>query len=387
MKTVIVFLFSLLISSGLMAQIFQTSQLSAVLKKCYSDSVQKTERLAALKFHNLINDYRKQNKIDTLAWDDELWLASRNHNIWMGENSKLSHTQTENTKYFTGKNPGDRYNYATANKGSSSWSGENALYNYNDNGSSIEQISETMAKTAFNQWKNSPGHDENMRAPHSHSHGAAFYLEPDGPVWATDLFSYNRFDKPDLTVSKELASADKSSPSQDIKTSKIKAETVKKIRVKDAMQLCSSLLSVLETNSITKIRKANKKAAQRHADYIAYSKKPTHEEKKNKPGFYGTTEKQRMIKASFGWYLFQQRKTPVSESIAHIQLTAIPSDLTGLAREVNTALDVEKELQGIPVASGFGLAFKQVKNTLNIYIVRVERVKPENQLFSELSSK
>lgn len=387
MKTVIVFLFSLLISSGLMAQIFQTSQLSAVLKKCYSDSVQKTERLAALKFHKLINDYRKQNKIDTLEWDDELWLASRNHNLWMGENSKLSHTQTENTKYFTGKNPGDRYNYATSNKGRSSWSGENALYNYDDNGSSIEQISATMAKAAFNQWKNSPGHDENMRAPHSHSHGTAFYLEPEGPVWATDLFSYNRIDKPDLTVSKELASADKTSTSQDIKTSKIKPETGKKLRLKDAIQLSNNLLSMLETNSAVKISKANKRAAQRHADYMAYSKKLTHEEKKNKPGFYGTTEKQRMIKASFGWFLFQQRKTPVSESIAQVKLTAIPSDLSVLASEVNTALDVEKELQGNTIVSGYGVAFKQVKNTLNIFIVRVERVKPENQFISELSNK
>lgn len=387
MKTVIVFLFSLVTTSSLMAQVFQISQLSALIKMCYSDSVQKTERLAALKFHKLINQYRKENKIDTLAWDDTLWLASRNHNIWMGENAKLSHTQTENTKYFTGKGPGDRYKYATVDRGRSSWSGENALYNYNDNGSSVAQISETMAKAAFNQWKNSPGHDENMRAPQSHSHGTAFYLEPDGPVWATDLFSYNRFDKPDLTVSKELALVDKTSLSQDIKSSKIKPETVKKIRVKDAIQLCSSMLSVLETNSITKIRKANKKAAQRHADYIAYSKKLTHEEKKNKPGFYGATEKQRMMKASFGWYLFQQQTTPVSESIAHIQLTAIPSDLAGLAREVNTTLDVEKKSQGTPVASGFGVAFKQVKSILNIYIVRVERVKPQNQLFSELSSK
>jgi uncharacterized protein YkwD len=387
MKTVIVFLISFLISSGLIAQIFQTSQLSAVIKKCYTDSVQKTERLAALKFHKLINQYRKENKIDSLAWDDTLWLASRNHNIWMGENAKLSHTQTENTKYFSGKGPGDRYKYATADKGGSSWSGENALYNYSDNGSSIEQISETMAKAAFNQWKNSLGHDENMRAPQSNSHGTAFYLEPDGPVWATDLFSYKKFDDNFPWVKADPASLEKEVAFADVKNVKTKAETVKKIRIKDAQQLNVNLLAMLEQISSAKTNKAIKKAAQKHANYIAYSKKLTHKEKKNNPGFYGATEKQRMMKASFGWYLFQQRKTPVSESIAQIQLSEIPSDVTFLAREVNVALDTEKDLQGTAVTSGYGVAFKQVKNTLNIYVVRVERVKPESQFLSQLSSK
>lgn len=387
MKTVIVFLFSLLISSSLMAQIFQTSQLSAVIKKCYSDSVQKTERLAALKFHNLINQYRKENKIDSLAWDDTLWLASRNHTIWMGENSKLSHTQVEKTKFFTGKDPGDRYNYVTLNKGGSSWSGENALYNYNDNGSTIEQISETMAKAAFNQWKNSPGHDENMRAPQSHSHGTAFYLEPDGPVWATDLFSYQRFDKPDFSLSKELASADKTKPLKNSKPDKANSEAVKKIRLKDAAQLSGNLISALETNSVAKIRKANKKAAQRHADYIAYSKKLTHEEKKNKPGFYGATEKKRIIKASFGLYFFTQRKHPVSESLALIHLNELPENLTAFTNEVLAALDTEKKLKGNPVSSGFGVAFKQTKKSLDLYVVRVENIKYEPSRSSDLSSK
>jgi uncharacterized protein YkwD len=387
MKTVIVFLISLLISSGLMAQIFQTSQLSTVIKKCNTDSVQKTERLAALKFHTLINQYRKENKIDTLCWDDTLWLTSRNHNIRMGENAKLSHTQKEDTKYFTGNSPGDRYNYTTANKGGSSWSGENALYNWSDNGSSVEQISETMAKAAFNQWKDSPGHDENMRAPQSHSHGTAFYLEPDGPVWATDLFSYKKFDDNFPWAKADLASLEKEAAKTDVKKVKTKTESVKKIRIRDAQQLSANLLSILEQNSSVKTGKAITKAAQSHADYIAYSKKLTHEEKKNKPGFYGATEKQRMLKASFGWYLFQQRKASVSESIALIELTEIPSDLTALASEIIIELDEEKQLQGTPVSSAYGVAFKQVKNTLNIYIVRVERVKPENQGYSELTDK
>ena len=387
MKTVISLLLSLFISSGLMAQIFQTSQLSILIKKCYSDSVQKTERLAALKFHKLINKYRKENKIDTLAWDDTLWLASRNHNIWMGENAKLSHTQTEDTKFFTGKGPGDRYNYATANKGRSSWSGENALYNYNDNGSSVEEISESMAAAAFRQWKDSPGHDENMRAPQSHSHGTAFYLEPDGPVWATDLFSYKKFDDNFPWVKVDLVALEKEEAKADKKSTNIKSESKKKIRIKDAQQISESLLVLLEQNNPVKTNKAMKKAAQKHADYIAYSKKLSHDEMKKKPGFYAATEKQRMFKASFGWYFFQQKKTPVSESIAQIQLTELPADISLLAIEVNTALDTEKVLKGAPVKSGYGVAFKQVKNALNIYVVRVERVIPEILLYSDLSSR
>lgn len=387
MKTVIAFLFSLLISSALMAQIFQTSQLAAVIKKCNTDSVQKTERLAALKFHKLINKYRKENKIDTLCWDDTLWLTSRNHNIWMGENAKLSHSQTEATKYFTGKNPGDRYNYTTDNKGGSSWSGENALYNYNDAGSSVEEISETMANAAFKQWKDSPGHDENMRAPQSHSHGVAFYLEPDGPVWATDLFSYKKFDDNFPWVKVDQASLEKEASAADTKSIKTKTESVKKIRIRDAQQLNANLLSILETNNKVKTSKSIKKAAQSHADYIACSKKLTHNEKKNQPGFYAATEKQRLFKASFGWYFFQQRTTPVSESIALIELTDIPADLTAFASTVINKLDEERQLNGTPVSTAYGVSFKQLKSKLNIYVVRLERVKPENQVYSELTDK
>ncbi|MGE0635940.1 MAG: CAP domain-containing protein [Bacteroidia bacterium] len=387
MKKVIVFLFALLASSRMDAQIFQTAQLAEVIKKCYTDSVRKTERLAALKFHNLINDYRQQNKLDTLAWDDTLWLASRNHTIWMGENAKLSHTQTEGTKFFTGNGPGERYRYVKANKGSSAWSGENALYNWSDNGSSIESISDIMAKAAFNQWKNSPGHDENMRAPHSHSHGTAFYLDPDGPVWATDLFSYQKLDKLNFSVSNELASAAQSTPVKGVKTEHSKTEGAKKIRIKEAAQFSDTLLAALENSSKAKRSKSAKKAAQRHADYLACTKKLSHEQRKNKPGFYAATPEKRMMKASLGWYFFQQKKTPVSESIAQLTLTQIPSDIPGFVNQVNAALDSEKLLKGSPLAVGYGVTFKQVKNSLNIYVVRVERVNPESLPASELSSK
>ncbi len=222
MKASLVFLIVILLHQPLIAQVFQVNKLTAVINQCTKDSVQKTERLAALKFHTLINEYRKKNKIDTLVWDDVLWLAARNHSVWMGTNGELSHSEKEGTKNFTGTDPGDRYYYAS-NHNSDNWSGENALYNWNDDGATMEIISDEMAKGSFLQWKNSPGHDANMRAKGSRSHAVAFYLEPQGAVWATDLFSY------DSPSGNELAKNDNTPVSfQLIEVSKEKKSVVKK---------------------------------------------------------------------------------------------------------------------------------------------------------------
>lgn len=387
MKTYLIFFFIINLAISSPAQIFQAAKLSSVINNCSKDSVQKTERLAALKFHQLINEYRLINKLDTLAWDDVLWLTSRNHNIWMGENDVLSHHQEKGTQFFTGADPGDRYEYAASGKTGTSWSGENALYNWNDNGSSISEISDAMAMAAFNQWKNSPGHDENMRAPQSHSHGTAFYLEPGGPVWATDLFSYGKPDNIFALAKSEPAAVENSSLKVEVKSNDIKKGTVRKIRLKDAMQLNAQLLSMLESSSKVKTSKAMKKAAQKHADYMAYSKNLTHREKKDKPGYFGLTEKQRMLKASFGVYFFSQHKIKLSESIAQLELTTIPDDLTNLSVKLITALDSEKHLQGKTVSIGYGIAFKQLKSSLSIYVVRLERIKPGDHTYSYLSNK
>jgi hypothetical protein len=170
------------------AQISTIHDFNALLAKSERDSIAKIERLAALEFHQIINDYRISKGIKPIEWNEVLWIASRNHCIWMKKAKNLSHEQKPNTALFTGHSPGERYNYAAGGESTFSWSGENALYNYSAIGSTIEEIAKEIARSSFSQWKNSPGHNKNMLGQSHGMHGAAFIIG-ENKVWGTDLFA------------------------------------------------------------------------------------------------------------------------------------------------------------------------------------------------------
>ncbi len=194
------------IPSTVSAQINKVSKIPLLLKAAKHDRKQKIERMAALKFHKLINAYRHKNRLTDLKWDESLWLTCRNHDIWMNDNGELSHDELKGTKHFTGVEPGDRYNYVTAGKGNYDWSGENALYNHDKEGRTVTEISSNIAKAAFEQWKNSPGHNENMLGKSHTAHGVAFYLGKNGRVYGTDLFVSNSDNKYIKNANYQLAS-------------------------------------------------------------------------------------------------------------------------------------------------------------------------------------
>ena len=170
------------------AQIHTYQNVNQLLKEAEQDSIAYIERTAALEFHKLINQYRSENDLNTIKWNETLWIATQNHNLWMSKTGKLSHHQTTNNKYFSGDSPGDRLNYAAGGDATISWSGENALYNYSHRGTTKDEIAKNIAKSSFKQWKNSPGHNENMLGKRHGSHGVAFKING-GVVWGTDLFS------------------------------------------------------------------------------------------------------------------------------------------------------------------------------------------------------
>ena len=171
------------------AQTYTVNDVAVLLKKAEQDSVAEIERMAALEFHKLINQYREENGLNTIKWNETLWIATQNHNLWMANTGELSHHQTTSNKYYTGNSPGDRLSYAQAGKTSFGWSGENALYNYSYSGKTKEEIAQNIAQKSFIQWKNSPGHNKNMLSKRHGSHGVAFKLNG-SVVWGTDLFSY-----------------------------------------------------------------------------------------------------------------------------------------------------------------------------------------------------
>ncbi len=180
-------------ASTLFSQTFTYQDVNQLIAKSEKDSVAYIERLAALEFHKLINEYRKENDLNEIKWNETLWVATINHNTWMDKANNLTHHQKPNTKYFTGDSPGDRLDFAAGGNSDINWSGENALYNYSSYGDSKEGIAKNIAQRSFEQWKASPGHNQNMLGKGHGSHGVAFHISNDR-VWGTDLFSSAGYD-------------------------------------------------------------------------------------------------------------------------------------------------------------------------------------------------
>lgn len=155
-----------------------------------TDSLADIERLAAQKFHVLINDYRSSNDLDTLLWNEVLWISSRNHCVWMMENDQLSHYEWADTKYFTGSDPAERYKSASRGRTEGNYTAENILYHFASSGAHKNRIAQQIAETSFLQWKNSPGHNASMLSPKSSMHGVAFLISKEGKVWGADLFGF-----------------------------------------------------------------------------------------------------------------------------------------------------------------------------------------------------
>jgi len=339
-------IFGVFLSPIISGQTCTVAKLPELLKLADIDSIQKIERLAALKFHDLINLYRKTNKLDTLCWDEALWVACRNHNIWMASNSELSHSEKSGTKNFTGSRPEDRYIYATAEKGKSSWSGENALYNYSDHGNTIEKISNNIAIQSFEQWKRSPGHNSNMLGLSHKSHGVSFYLSKEGRVYGTDLFA-SSIDKQFCSLTKSqiqdvysIKTISVNSSQKTNATEKIAKVNIQKLEL-DIVSNLYAFYGLEKSNCAIKKSNPMEKSAIQHSKYMSAAKQLTHKELKNKRNFSGENEEKRIIKATYGFYIISKYKTKINESVAYIEVDAKNIDEKNLANEIQTRLDKE----------------------------------------------
>jgi uncharacterized protein YkwD len=166
------------------AQTYTIGGLRKLMPNTESDKKLVIEYQASMIFHKLLNNYREENGLNTLSYNNVYWLASRNHNLWMSENG-ISHTEKPGSKYYTGSSPGDRLNYV--DKDFCYWRGENCLANgsyFEDD--SLEKIAFNMASTSLEQWRNSKPHNDNMLGVHNNE-GTSFLITSDGYVWATSI--------------------------------------------------------------------------------------------------------------------------------------------------------------------------------------------------------
>ena len=358
------------------AQVADATKLASILQASRKDSVQKIERLAAVKFHKLINAYRISSGVDSLRWDDTLWLASRNHSYWMKANGELSHGETKATSNFTGESPGARYEYASKGKGNCSWSGENALYNYDKSGRTIDEIAEDMASNSLSQWQHSPGHNRNMLAAGSKVHGVAFVLGNDGRVWATDLFAYRYYSDAAPIARQTQKTNPVATVAVNTNSTKVLPSASNKIVKMDLAKTSNDIVSALyeKANGSNSRNASFEKAAMNHAEYMAYTKQASHTEKKKRRHYTGETVEKRLMKASSGKYFFAKHRWNVTENIAVVEADAASMDIPSLVNEIVNKLDAEDDAANAE-RTGFGVVIKRVKNRLTIYVVRLTAVR------------
>jgi uncharacterized protein YkwD len=169
--------------------LFTATGLPFFLKQTAIDSTLKLEYLTSVHFHTLLNEYRIKKKLKTYNWDDTLWLAARNHSVWMAENNRLTHLQRKESPFFSGASYTKRIAFIDGGYRTPNVSGENTLYNFVDcSECDMETKAKKVAEICFNQWRNSQGHHQNMINKEFVLHAVAFIFDEDDKVWATDLF-------------------------------------------------------------------------------------------------------------------------------------------------------------------------------------------------------
>jgi uncharacterized protein YkwD len=184
--------------------IYQESDLYTLLHGIENDKALQLERVTSLEFHNLLNAYRAKFSKKTIFWDERLWLAARNHNIYLMTDGDLSHNQSENTKYNTGFEPEDRVNYVTHFSNEFELAGFENCTQHGDLFSKVldvdyatnltwEQMVEKAREDAaecFDSWKNSHGHNSNMLDEDHIAHGTSIiYNDEIGSVVGTSVFA------------------------------------------------------------------------------------------------------------------------------------------------------------------------------------------------------
>lgn len=172
---------TLFLCSSLFAQlprVYPLDSLNVLMNNTLHPEVH-AERLLAQQTHASINRHREQKQLSQLQWNDTLWLAARNHAVYLLLNNLTGHTQQAGKQAFNGQQPEDRIAFLVGETPNYRMEGENV---YSQSGFTLE----SMPNNSVESWLNSPGHKANMERNYN-QHGLAI-AEYGGQQVAVDLF-------------------------------------------------------------------------------------------------------------------------------------------------------------------------------------------------------
>lgn len=350
--------------------------LSSIVSVSGTDSIQYIERLAAYLFHQKLNSYRVAEGLNAVLWDDSLWLACRNHTQWMNVNNQLSHDEKTGTTGFSGVSPGDRYSFATSDKGKSAWCGENALYNYSAHGSNVADIAERVAQSSFEQWQASPGHNANMLYENAYVEGTAFIINHD-QVWATSLFARKPFTDAyaPMAFAKPVTDKFREGPVTPNNTTVANNTTAPSGKKQSTSQLEKSIRESL-TNGIyldVDTDKGLASAAKNHLAYMSLHKTTGVKEEKGKNRYTGKTTKKRVFKASHGTEFFKRMRTSVQEMTFKKVYDANTFNASMAVADATAEFDKKRTLNTELKSVGMAVQIRKVKTEYTVHIVVLER--------------
>ncbi|MCX7650839.1 MAG: CAP domain-containing protein [Flavobacteriales bacterium] len=256
------------------------------------------ELRAAQKFHQKLNAYRLEFKMDTLAWNPVLYAAAVHHNRWMTYNS-FSHEETENTPEFTGKMPSDRILHVHGCRSNSvQATGENIVgFTYWPPCEDVEMEAEYIAQKAFVIWENSDGHRRNMMDRRYAFHGIAFIFSKSW-VYGTSVFSSAGLPaspcSPSSAESENIAAAQESDANEGEPPFELSAQSdFNMVRKQVEKEMREYFRKILKSSSPEPLREA----AEAHLRYVLDEEDSGSDEIPGRTHFTGETPHQRLKKA------------------------------------------------------------------------------------------
>lgn len=189
---------AILFSQNITDKTYREEDIYNLLDQIAEDDLLQLELLTSLHFHKMINDYRNSKGYKSIYWDHKLWMAARNHNVYLLRDIKyLSHTQGRSKQFFTGQYPEDRVNYVIYSSKEFELAGFENCYGLSSldrmstdilEKDEVNEFALSAAQEAFEAWKKSPGHNQNMLNSDHLAHGTSFVFGKSGDH-ATSVFA------------------------------------------------------------------------------------------------------------------------------------------------------------------------------------------------------